>query len=374
MRIKREIKALNEQKERLQNEIIDLNNDVHLQDFILYKPSYSFATSQEYAEKLESCRNKQKEMILSKTACTCKTIWHLSGDFEAAKNMVNECMKMCIASFNAQCELIIDKTTFNNYDSAKKKIQKVFEQITSYADGLFKISFSTAYLELKLQELSLAYEFKQKKRQEKEYAREQREIERERIRAQKEMEEERQRLEKEQIHYTNRLLRLQEQLRVAENKYLIDDINERIAATNIELQDIEKALQDIDYRQANERAGYVYIISNIGAFGDGVYKIGMTRRLEPMDRIDELSNASVPFRFDVHAMIFSDDAPALETFLHNRFANYRVNLVNNRKEFYRVPLNDIEAAIKENFDKTCEFQYYSVAQQYRESLLIREEQ
>lgn len=196
MRIWREIKALNEQKELLQNEIVDLNNDVNLQDFILYKPSYSFATSQEYAEKLESCRNKQKEMILSNTACTCKTIWHLSGDFEAAKKMVDECMKMCIAAFNAQCELIIEKTTFNNYSLAKKKIQKVFEQISGYANRLFEISFNNEYLELKLQELALAYEYKQKKRQEKEYAREQREIERERMRAQKEMEEERQRLEK----------------------------------------------------------------------------------------------------------------------------------------------------------------------------------
>ena len=85
------------------------------------------------------------------------------------------------------------------------------------------------------------------------------------------------------------------------------------------LSDIDRALADIDYRQANMRAGYVYIISNVGSFGENIYKIGMTRRLDPQERVDELGDASVPFKFDVHAMIFSDDAPALEAALHRAF-------------------------------------------------------
>ena len=136
------------------------------------------------------------------------------------------------------------------------------------------------------------------------------------------------------------------------------------------LKEIEKAIQDVDYRKANQKAGYVYIISNIGAFGEGVYKIGMTRRLDPLDRIAELSGASVPFRFDVHALLFSDDAPALEAVLHRTFADKRVNRINNRKEFFRVSLEEIEKVVKENYDKIAEFTTLPDAQEYRETLSL----
>ena len=129
--------------------------------------------------------------------------------------------------------------------------------------------------------------------------------------------------------------------------------------------DLDKAKQEVDYREANQKAGYVYIISNIGAFGENVYKIGMTRRLEPMDRIDELGDASVPFDFDVHALIFSDDAPALEAALHKAFDTRKVNMINQRREFFRVSLDEIEAVVKKNYDKTVEFIRIPPAEQFR---------
>ena len=116
-----------------------------------------------------------------------------------------------------------------------------------------------------------------------------------------------------------------------------------------------------------------FLISNIGTFGENVYKIGMTRRLEPQDRVDELGGASVPFRFDVHALIFSNDAPALEAALHRAFETKRVNMVNGRKEFFNVTLEEIEAVVKENHDKTVEFTYFPEAEQYRETLLIKKD-
>ena len=134
-----------------------------------------------------------------------------------------------------------------------------------------------------------------------------------------------------------------------------------------QLVEIEKALQNIDYREANQRAGYVYIISNIGAFGENIYKIGMTRRLDPQDRVDELGDASVPFNFDVHAMIFSDDAPALENALHHAFEDRKVNMVNQRREFFNVTLDEIKDVVKKNFDKTVEFIDIPDAEQYRVS-------
>lgn len=140
-----------------------------------------------------------------------------------------------------------------------------------------------------------------------------------------------------------------------------------------QLNDIDKALNDIDYRQANAKAGYVYVISNIGAFGEDVYKIGMTRRLEPQERIDELGSASVPFNFDVHAMIFSDNAPALEAALHRAFEDKKVNMVNHRREFFHVTLDEIKKVVRENYDKTVEFVDVPDADQYRASVKIREE-
>ena len=137
------------------------------------------------------------------------------------------------------------------------------------------------------------------------------------------------------------------------------------------LERIDQEIKDIDYREANQKAGYVYIISNIGSFGEGIYKIGMTRRLDPQDRVDELGDASVPFKFDVHAMVFSDDAPALEAALHRAFDSRKVNMVNNRKEFFRVTLNEIEDVVKKNYDKTVEFTRLPQAEQYRETQMIQ---
>ena len=137
------------------------------------------------------------------------------------------------------------------------------------------------------------------------------------------------------------------------------------------VNDVKLALEDLDYRDANQKAGYVYIISNIGSFGENIFKIGMTRRLEPEDRIYELSGASVPFKYDIHAMIFSDDAPKLEALLHNHFADKKVNLVNGRKEFFNVTLEEIKEVVRKNYDKTVEFKNMPDAEQYRESLMIR---
>ena len=143
------------------------------------------------------------------------------------------------------------------------------------------------------------------------------------------------------------------------------DLIQKKSELETQLQDIDKAMKDIDYREANQRAGYVYIISNIGAFGENVYKIGMTRRLDPQDRVDELGDASVPFNFDVHAMIFSDDAPALEAALHKACEDRKLNMVNTRREFFNVTLDEIKEVVKKNFDKTVEFIDVADAEQYR---------
>ena len=178
-------------------------------------------------------------------------------------------------------------------------------------------------------------------------------------------------MEKEQTHYQTAFERLKLQIEQNPNNA---DLLKKKEQLEEHLADINKALTDIDYRQANMRAGYVYIISNIGAFGENVYKIGMTRRLDPQDRVDELGDASVPFNFDVHAMIFSDDAPALENALHKAFESRKLNMVNQRREFFNVTLDEIKEVVRKNFDKTVEFVDTPNAEQYRVSLKMKEAQ
>ena len=231
------------------------------------------------------------------------------------------------------------------------------------------ISIQSVYLEAKVKELCLAFEYQQKKQQEKEEQRVARAEMREAAKLQKEIEAQKKKVEKEQTHYQTAYEKILQQLELSPDNA---DLLEKKTVLEDQLSEISKALSDIDYREANQKAGYVYIISNIGAFGPNVYKIGMTRRLDPQDRIDELGDASVPFNFDVHAMIFSDDAPALEAALHKAFEDRKLNMVNTRREFFNVSLDEIKSVIRKNFDKTVEFIDVPDAEQYRISLKMKE--
>ena len=216
------------------------------------------------------------------------------------------------------------------------------------------------------------HEYRMKKQAEKDELKEARARMREEAKLAKELEEARKKLEKEQTHYSNALRHINAQLEAASPEER-EAIKAKKAQLEAQLEKIDKEFKDVDYRAANQRAGYVYVISNIGAFGENVYKIGMTRRLNPMDRVDELGDASVPFDFDVHAMIFSDDAPKLEAALHQAFADRKLNFVNTRREFFRVTLDEIKQVVKDNFDKSVEFTDIAPAEQYRESLMLKKQ-
>lgn len=357
----------------LKKQIIVLDDEILYQEFGVYTPIYKFAKSEDYKDKLAQVRQKQKDMIKNKTAATCSTSWEVNGSKRAGSKMINATIKQTLRGFNSECDSFIENAKFNNFDSLKKRIEKSFD-IWNRLNEPHLIKISRYYLMLKMEELHLAYEYSQKKQEEKEILKQEREILREQAKVAKEIEEKRKELLKEQNHYSNALIRLEEQLTAnitEERKKFIED---KIEELKQHLLDVDVALKDVDYREANQRAGYVYIISNIGAFGENVYKIGMTRRLEPLDRIDELSGASVPFKYDVHALIFSDDAPRLETALHKAFEKQKVNKVNNRKEFFNVSLEEIKKVVSENHDKTVEYVDCPSAQQYRETEMIKKQQ
>lgn len=368
--LQEDINTLIKIKQTLKSDIIELDDKILFQDFGLYEPQYNFATIDEYKQKLDEIKNRQKDMIKNSHAAICNTAWKVQGSEKEGRKMIAETIKQTLNYFNIVCDNIISKVKFSNYDNSKERIFKEFEKQNEF-NKTKNIYIADDYYRLKIQELNLAFEYQKKKQEEKEELRRIREELREAEKVAREIEEKRRELEKEQEHYQNYLKKINEQIAVEQSEerkmYLISKKEE----LDSNVADVKLALQDLDYREANHRAGYVYIISNIGAFGENIYKIGMTRRLDPEERIAELSGASVPFKFDIHAMIFSDDAPKLEATLHNCFAAKKVNLVNGRKEFFNVTLDEIKKVVRENHDKTVDFINIPDAEQYRESLMIR---
>lgn len=375
--LEKELEGLNNVKENLIVEInkkkenlIILDDEILMQEFGLYKPIYDFANSELYKDKLQDIRQIQKQMIKDKTAVSFFEGWTVDGSKAKGKKMTNDNIKQILRSFNNECENSIDRVKFNNFNSMEKRIIKAYEALNKLNETN-RISITKEFLDLKLQELSLSYEYQVKKQEEKEEQKRIREEQREEARLQKELEEARKNIDKELKHFNNALVKLTEQL---SNENLSEEQKQLLLIKKSDLENqIEKLnenLKDIDYRQANQKAGYVYIISNIGSFGEDVFKIGMTRRLSPEERVDELGDASVPFNFDIHAMIFTENAPALENALHKAFENRKVNMINQRREFFNVTLDEIKTVVKENFDKTVEFVEIPQAEQYRESMKI----
>lgn len=361
------VSMLESKKQDLSSQVIELDDEILYQSFGLYKPLYEFASSTQYKQSLAEIRQQQKVMMKNRTAVCSYTSWTVNGSEAQGTKMTKDNIKQILRCFNAECENVIDRVKFNNYESMKSRITRSFEALNKLND-VNMISIEESYLNLKYEELSLAYEYQLKKQEEKEELRILREQQREDARVAKEIEERRREIEKEQQHYENALTRLNGQIEAEKSETRLQFLLEKKKEIEANLVDLDIALREVDYREANQRAGYVYIISNIGAFGDNVFKIGMTRRLDPQERVDELGNASVPFKYDIHAMIFSDDAPKLENALHRAFESKRINAINNRKEFFRVTLTEIAKVVKENHDKTVEFISVPPAQQYRETL------
>ncbi len=367
-----EIARLDSELAARRQQIITFDDTLLVQEFGLYSPRYNFINSDEYKARLIQIRNQQKECIKNDTALSGNTNWTVNNSAAQGRKMVKDMQKLLLRAFNSECDETISKIKYNNIDASIKKINSSATAISKLGT-IMGISITTKYLNLKTQEAYLALEYQLKKQQEKEDAKEARAQMREAAKLQKEIEEQRKKIEKEQSHYQKALLNVLKQLETASEEEKINLLSKREELER-ELGDIELSLKDIDYREANQRAGYVYIISNIGSFGRDVYKIGMTRRLDPQERIDELGDASVPFNFDVHAMIFSDDAPALETALHHAFEAKKLNMVNHRREFFHVTLDEIKEVVRKNYDKTVEFIDVPDAEQYRISEKMRTEQ
>jgi len=258
---------------------------------------------------------------------------------------------------------------WNNINQMKERMQKLFDAINKLGEG-FNVYLNNQYLDLKRKELILEHEYQTKRQKEKEEMRAIQEELREEEKAKREFEQAQKEAEKEEANYQKALDKARKEMELATGEKH-DKLQAQIERLEQELKAAqEKKERALSMAQQTKR-GHVYIISNIGSFGENVYKIGMTRRLEPTDRIRELGDASVPFLFDIHAMIYSDEARTLEYELHKAFTNKKVNMLNYRKEFFNVTLDEIEQQIK-TIGIDAEFSRLPEAMEYRETLAILE--
>jgi hypothetical protein len=332
--------------------------------FGLYKPHYTYETPEDFKAEFDRIRDREKEMIRAGTAATASVAWVVGGSEKEGAKMQKQYTKLLLRAFNGECDAAVAKVAWNNATKMDERIHKGFEAINELG-GVMKISIAPEFLKLKLAELRLEHEWEEKKKAIAEEQRLIREQMREEERAQREAEKAQEDAEAEETRFQKALDKARVELgkaKGAEHQRLTD-----------KLLDLERQLTEAQAKSVRAKslaqltkAGYVYVLSNVGSFGEGVFKIGMTRRATPMDRVKELGDASVPFQFDVHAMVYCDDAPGTETAFHQQFAQRSVNLVNMRKEFFRVDLTEMEQFAKQK-GLSMSFTKLAEAREFRET-------
>lgn len=361
---------LGRQEAEKRKNLVILDDDALLQEVGFYRQRFGLGTSGDYKRRIDEIQTIQAGMIRTGRATSHGRDWMIDGSAAEGAKMVKEYEKLILRAFNNECDAAISDVKFSNVAQAEKRIVKAYDQLNTLGTRM-KIRIELEYRNRRLDELYLVFEHRRKLNDEKEEARRRREEMREEAKALKEIEEARTKLAKEARHFDQALAQMRRQL----SGDLTDDqrrlLEKEKAQVELELAENQAKVQDVNRREANTRAGYVYVISNIGSFGEDVFKIGVTRRLDPQERVDELGDASVPFRFDVHALIFSEDAPALENALHRAFADRKLNFVNSRREFFKVTLPEIETVVRQNFQKPVDFVPVPEAAEYRESLSAR---
>jgi hypothetical protein len=276
-------------------------------------------------------------------------------------------LKLMLRAFNGESDALIAKVRYDNAKAYEQRLRKSWESINKLGLG-FSCAISSQFLALKVHELHVTHEYQEKLQAEREEQRALREQMRDEERAQRELERVQRDAEQEEARYAKALERAREDAQRAAGAQQLK-LLEQIGELEQKVREAEEKRQRAISQAQLTKAGYVYILSNIGSFGEQMFKIGMTRRLDPQDRVDELGDASVPFPFDVHALIRADDAPALERALHGLFEEARVNRINRRKEFFRVTLEQIETVVRQHCGE-FKLTQYAEALEYRKSLAM----
>lgn len=347
--------ALARAREAGAGDVVELDDQRVLQDVGIYRYHHPLEDAAAYKDRLRELEAQIDEIVKSGRAVLAADMFTFTGSLAKGRKMVADLSKLMLRAYNAEADNCVRSLRSGNVTTAKKRLDNAVGAIERLG-AIMEMRVNPDYHQLRVAELELTADYQMKVQEEREAAREERELLREQRRAEQELAAERERLEKERAHYVSVL----ESLRASGDDVAADELAVRLG-------DIEQAIVTNDYRIANIRAGYVYVISNIGALGRNVVKIGMTRRLEPRDRVRELGDASVPFPYDVHALFFSDDAVTLENELHKAFADRKVNHVNQRREFFFATPEEVRAVLAEKVGGLLEYNDTPEAVEYFQS-------
>ena len=352
MMIMNENEGLKEKNEKLKWELDmtkkslrryqDEEDYIDIKDMSQYE--YDYKDSKEFNEQLTKIRKKQRIMVKNKEAVVCDTEWEINGSISQGRKLTKDICKLTLDSFDDFCDNLIIKLRYSGIQTVKEKILKKYQKINKLLIS-FNSEISGKYVDLKFEEANLKCKWLMKKEEEKEEIRRREQEIKEQLKLEEEINKAKEKIQYEQTQFNTEIARLQEQL--ANEQGNKKTIMNQLKKLQDKLAKLEEKKKDVLNRQINKKAGWVYCISNPSL--DGMVKLGVTRRLNPMDRVNELGSASVPFKFGVHSIIFSEDAFKLEHDLHMAFDSHRVNKVNKQKEFFAVTLDMVkEEVLKHN--------------------------
>lgn len=336
------------------SQVIVLDDEQILQDVGIYRYHHPLENALAFKERLDAVLGRIAEMVKADVAIERSNSFTYDGSLAKGRRMTTDLAKLMLRAYNAEADNVIRSLRTGTVAIALRRLEASRNAIANLG-RMMEMHISEAYHALRIEEIQLVADYQMKKQEEREAAREERERLKEEQKVAAELSLERERLDKERNH----LVAVIEKLREAGT---VDTELEQKLVT------VDGAIARNDYRAANIHAGYVYVISNRGAFGGHVVKIGLTRRLEPMERIHELGDASVPFRFDLHALYFSEDAVTLEYELHRHFANRRLNWVNDKREFFFATPAEVKAALISRVGNLLEFVEESASPEFLQSV------
>jgi len=345
--------------DELKRQVVETRDTAILQEVGIYQYHHPLEDSPAYKVRLTAIQAQIKDAVRAGNAVVGSTTWTVNGSARDGTRMVREFSKLMLRAYNNEADNAVRSMKPYTLESSVARLEKARATIVKLG-GTMNIRVQDHYHQLRVQELELTADYLAKVAEEKERDREIRERAREDEIARREFEREQARLSKEREHYRLTLEALRQQ-----------GDEEAAAKAESKINEIQDAIDGITRRAANTRAGSVYIISNVGAFGPKMVKVGMTRRLDPMDRVRELGDASVPFRYDVHAIIPSDDAVGLETHLHHSLAQRRVNMVNARKEFFLAHPSEVRILLEQLGESILHWEEEPIALEWRQSETAR---
>lgn len=324
------LSKLSEIKE-LENNISDLKQRQYIQTLGFFDTEHNVRY---YRDELSQCRLSQKRILIDKTYYSSKESWYINNNARDGNKLLEFLTSIAVTSFNLSCDSWFDNITIANAEYIKGKVTKIWNNYNLELNK-HKVELNGEYLELKLREIDIRLNIYIRQQQDKEEERRQKEIIREQAKAEAEITKNKEKLERELIHY---------QLQANKGEDVADKIKE-----------IEDRIETDDFMLTKTRAGYCYFIVNKSFNDDEIVKVGVTKRLNPYERIKELSDASVPFRYYDLAIVFTEDAYDLETKLHKRLSEYRVNKFNIRKEQFKINRDELLRILNDEFHLNVEF-------------------